>query len=269
MRFTAIPCPVQPKTEELLYYLLWSADQLLNPTFRNLDGSFESWIYRNGFSRQIAQLEKQRLIERKSSQVDSRVYRLTAVGRLRALGGRDPAPAWARPWDGRWRLVLFDLPTSQSTQRSRLRRYLRERGFGFLQNSVWTTPDPLDDEIRLLRGAKINVESFLLLEARPCAGESDAEIVAGAWDFGRINRLYSKHLKILAEKPASKRLDGVAARALRRWAGLERAAWAAALSSDPLLPARLLPPGYLGQKAWRNRAKILREARRDLAGFTE
>ena len=44
------------------------------------------------------------------------------------------------------------------------------------------------------------MESLILLEARPCAGESDAEIVAGAWDFERINR-YARHLKVLAERP--------------------------------------------------------------------
>ena len=40
---------VQPKTEELLNLLLWSTDQLMNPSFRNLTDSFETWAYRNGF----------------------------------------------------------------------------------------------------------------------------------------------------------------------------------------------------------------------------
>lgn len=62
-------------------------------------------------------------------------------------------------------------------------------------------PDPLTEERQILGGGKINVESLLLLEARPCAGESDAEIVAGAWDFERINRRYARHLKILGERP--------------------------------------------------------------------
>jgi hypothetical protein len=30
---------------------------------------------------------------------------------------------------------------------------------------------------------------------------AEAEIVAGAWDFERINRRYTRHLKILAERP--------------------------------------------------------------------
>jgi DNA-binding transcriptional regulator PaaX len=97
--------------------------------------------------------------------------------------------------------VLFDVPTGQNAQRERLRRYLRDKGFGYLRNSVWISPGPLAQEREILGGGKINVESLILLEARPCAGESDAEIVAGAWDFERINRRYARYLKVLAGRP--------------------------------------------------------------------
>jgi hypothetical protein len=89
----------------------------------------------------------------------------------------------------------------QNAQRERPRRCLRDRGFGYLQKSVWITPNPLEDEREILGGGKINVESLILLEARSCAGESGAEMVAGAWDFERINRRYAWHLKVLEERP--------------------------------------------------------------------
>jgi hypothetical protein len=122
---------------------------------------------------------------------------------LHVLGGRDPEERWGRDWDGQWRMVLFDVPTGQNAQRERLRRYLRAKAFGYLQNSVWITPDPLKEERQIMGGARINVESLLLLEARPCAGESDTEIVAGAWDFERINRRYVRYLKVLEEHPTA------------------------------------------------------------------
>ena len=93
---------------------LWSADRLMRPTFRNLTDSYESWAYRKGLLRRIALLEKQRLIERDPVRPDDRLYRLTWQGRLHALGGRDPLARWSREWDGRWRLVLFDVPTKRS-----------------------------------------------------------------------------------------------------------------------------------------------------------
>jgi len=256
------------KTEELLNLLLWSADMLARPTFRNLTDSYESWAYRQGFTRQVASLERRRLLDRDSTRSDDRLYRLSARGRLHALGGRDPEERWARTWDGRWRLVLFDVPTGQNAQRERLRRYLRHKGFGYLQNSVWIQPDPLEAERRILGKGKINVESLLLLEARPCAGESDAEIVSGAWDFERINRRYTRHLKVLGDRPVDPLRSNAAAKGLLRWAAVEREAWLDAVTNDPLLPGRILPSEYRGQQAWRRRVEVLRDAGRQLITFT-
>jgi phenylacetic acid degradation operon negative regulatory protein len=258
---------MKPKTEEFLYFLLWSGDRLANPTFRNLTDSYESWAYRNGLLRQIGSLEKQQLVERDPTAPDDRIYRLTRPGRLHALGGRDPQAQWARTWDGRWRLVLFDIPTAQDGFRQQLRRRLAEAGCGCLQGSVWVTPDSMEHDRQRLAGAKINVKSLILVEGRPCSGESDAQIVAGAWDFERINRRYQHVLKILRERPAGSLSSETEARALRNWAAAEREAWGRAVRSDPLLPERILPPGYLGKEAWRQRIDALREAGRQLRTF--
>jgi phenylacetic acid degradation operon negative regulatory protein len=259
---------MKPQTEEFLNFLLWSAEMLARPTFRNLTDSYENWAYRNGLLRQVATLEEQQLIERDPATPNDRMYRLTWQGRLHAMGGRDPQARWAREWDGRWRLVLFDIPTAQNSQRARLRRYLCGKGFGYLQNSVWITPDSLEEEKRVLAGGKINVESLILLEARPCAGESDAEIVAGAWDFEHINHRYARHLKILGERPGGALGNEAAAKALRSWATAEREAWLDAVTHDPLLPEKILPPGYQGQRSWRQRIKVLRVAGRRLRTFS-
>ena len=69
---------MKPKTEEFLNLLLWSADLLARPTFRNLTDSYESWAYRNGLLRQVATLERQQLLERDASSPDDRLYRLSA-----------------------------------------------------------------------------------------------------------------------------------------------------------------------------------------------
>lgn len=258
---------MRPKTEEFLNLLLWSAEILERPTLRNLTDSFESWVYRNGFVRQLSTVEKKSLVERVSNTSGDRLYRLTAKGRVHALGGRDPKERWARHWDGQWRLVLFDVPTDQNTQRDLLRRYLHKRGFGYLQNSVWITPDPLDQEQRILGGGKINVESLLLLEMRPCAGASDNDIVAGAWDFEHINHRYTCYLKVLKERPRGALQNGAMAEAWQRWAAVEREAWLDAVTNDPLLPERLLPSDYLGKTAWRRRVEVLRDAGKRLRTF--
>ena len=259
---------MKPKTQDFLNFLLWSADKLTRPTFRNLTDSYESWAYRNGLLQQVTKLERQNLIESDPASPGERIYRLTWQGRLHALGGRDPEARWSREWDGCWRLVLFDVPTSQNTHRTRLRRYLRDKGFGYLQNSVWIMPDALEEERQILNGGKINVESLILMEARPCAGESNAEIVAGAWDFEQINGRYGRHLKLLGQCPDVELETETAAKNLLRWATLEREAWLDAVGRDPLLPEKLLPEDYLGQRAWRQRIAVLQETGRKIRSFS-
>ncbi len=176
---------MKAKTEELLYLLLWTCERLVRPTFRNLTDSFESWAYRNGFNRQLTELERRTLVESsitpsRGRESSDRVLRLTEAGRLHALGGRDPEACWLRSWDGHWRLVLFDLPAAEGTKRNQLRDFLRSRGFGWLQKSVWISPHPLKEQKILLVESQINVESLIFLEARPSAGETDEEIVSGA-----------------------------------------------------------------------------------------
>ena len=260
---------MKAKTERLLYLLLWSADKLMRPTFRNLTDSYESWAYRNGFHRQLAVLENGQMIESRLGHPAERVYRLTAQGRLHALGGRDPQTRWSRNWDGRWRLVLFDVPVGHDSHRRLLRRYLHDRGFGCLQGSVWVTPDPMEEEKQILVGAKTDVASLLLLDAQPCAGESDTEIVDAAWDFKHINRRYARLMKILDERPEGSLRSEAAAKALLRWAGEEHQAWLDAVTNDPLLPQRLLPSGYLGQTAWQRRVEAFLQAGAQLQAFSD
>jgi phenylacetic acid degradation operon negative regulatory protein len=258
---------VKPRTEEFLYFMLWSADRLMRPSFRNLTDSYEAWIYRKGLQRQLVSLEKRLLVESKCVQSNQRLVRLTERGRIHAVGGRDPEVQWTRRWDGLWRIVLFDVPMAQNLRRDRLRKYLRARGFGFLQNSAWITPDPLRHESDLLLGLNADVSALIFLESRPCAGETDASIVASAWNFTEINRRYRSHLRILERAPDLSKPTLAAAEALRLWAAKERAAWLDAVRIDPFLPEVLLLPGYLGRRAWTRRSALFERAGKLLETF--
>ena len=54
-------------------------------------------------------------------------------------------------WDKKWRMVIFDVPEKHKKAREALRRKLKDLNFVRLQDSVWVTPYPCDDEIRFLR----------------------------------------------------------------------------------------------------------------------
>ncbi|HTY85959.1 MAG TPA: PaaX family transcriptional regulator C-terminal domain-containing protein [Candidatus Acidoferrum sp.] len=256
------------KSEEFLFLLCWTCETLTHSTFRNLTDSYEGWVYRNGFQRQLQRLAKQQLIERRFDNTGDRLYRLTASGQLRALGGRNPEACWNRTWDGQWRLVLFDLPESRRHKRNQLRRYLRSLCFGYLQNSVWITPDPVNEQCALLADRTVNVESLIFLNARPSAGETDAEIVAGAWDFTELNRRYAQYKNVLHRHPRRSLHNLADANNLHRWLKAEREAWLNVMNGDPLLPASLLPPDYPGRVIWRERLAIMAEASHQMRLFS-
>lgn len=259
---------VKPRTELFLYHLMWSCESLMRPTLRNLTDSFESWAYRNGFLRQIQRLEQQEMIAREVDEATgTRLYRLTEAGRRHVLGRRDPVACWERPWDGQWRMVLFDMPVRCNSLRARLRRSLLDRGFGCLQQSVWVTPHPLPPEQDLFGDEPVDAATLILLESRPCAGETDAEIVAAAWDFTEINRRYERHAEVLDSRPVGPLNSEAAAQHFRDWLEEERDTWMRALRHDPLLPRPLLPRRYAGRAAWDRRQEVMAEAGRQIRAY--
>lgn len=61
-----------------------------------------------------------------------------------------------KKWDGKWRVLIFDIPEKTRGRRDFLRRRLKELGFKQLQQSVWITPWPLPESFTwLLKEVKI------------------------------------------------------------------------------------------------------------------
>lgn len=54
-------------------------------------------------------------------------------------------------WDGRWRMVVFDIPEKYRKTRLRLRMMLRALGFVQLQASVWVYPHDCEEVITLIK----------------------------------------------------------------------------------------------------------------------
>ena len=56
-----------------------------------------------------------------------------------------------KKWDGRWRMVVFDVPERRRHVRNRLRAVMCEIGFVRLQDSVWVYPYDCEDFVALLK----------------------------------------------------------------------------------------------------------------------
>ncbi len=80
-------------------------------------------------------------------------YVLTKKGELalRRLEMRDYRFRKPKRWDGKWRVLMFDIPEKRKKTRDKIRLVLFEIGFARLQDSVWVYPYDCEDIIALIK----------------------------------------------------------------------------------------------------------------------
>lgn len=94
--------------------------------------------------RSIKGLQEAGLIEQVSSGQNN-YARLTKQGKKKALSIRlDNNDSLSANWDGKWRIILLDLPESRKNERESLRYLLKKAGFTCLKNSAWISPYPFE-----------------------------------------------------------------------------------------------------------------------------
>lgn len=54
-------------------------------------------------------------------------------------------------WDGRWRVLIFDIPEKRRLVRDRMRLMLKDIGFILLQDSVWAYPYDCEEIVALIK----------------------------------------------------------------------------------------------------------------------
>lgn len=74
-------------------------------------------------------------------------------------------------WDGKWRLVIYDVKKDKRSMGEVFRRFLRKLYFLKLQRSVYLTPFPCKDEIEFLRQYHSLGKEVLYIEANKLENE--------------------------------------------------------------------------------------------------
>ena len=64
-------------------------------------------------------------------------------------------------WDGKWRVIIFDIPEKKRAVRAEVRAILTEAGFQRLQDSVWVYPYDCEDVIGLMK-INLGIGKYLL-----------------------------------------------------------------------------------------------------------
>lgn len=98
-----------------------------------------------------------RLYDQKTVEIiengDKSCIRLTEKGKIRVLSYKLEEIMIKRPpkWDGKWRIIIYDIQKEKRLLSEIFRRFLRKMEFLKLQKSVYLTPYPCDKQIEFLR----------------------------------------------------------------------------------------------------------------------
>lgn len=150
-------------------------------------------------------------------------------------------------WDGKWRLVLYDIPEKKRAVRDRLRRSLSKLGLGFLQASVWISPHDISHKIAQI-AKNLHLEDSLKFFEVSRNPNLDKTIIEKSWNLPELEDEYKKY-NFEAErmlKAAQKLPNG------RYSAKKLIYIYASILKKDPVLPWEFRDKDELRQRAHQN-----------------
>lgn len=115
---------------------------------------FDHWKIQENVARSsIRDLNKQKLVVKKQNYNGSVIVSLTEKGKLRALNiSFRNFYNKKEKWDGKWRMIAFDIPEKCKKGRDAIRYRMKLGGFYELQESLFLYPYDCSKEIKALVG---------------------------------------------------------------------------------------------------------------------
>ena len=107
---------------------------------------FNQWRLRSVLKR----MREQKLVEFVNNRKDQMI-KITEGGKRRYLNYKLDEMELVPKWDGKWRLIVYDIPNKFKNERDHFRLFLKKMKFLKLQKSVYLTPYKCEDEIEYLR----------------------------------------------------------------------------------------------------------------------
>lgn len=221
---------------------------LVSKSYENMYGWVPEQYKKHKFNHLIWRTLKTGYIEK--IEKEAKIYiRITSLGTKMTQRDFPLLHLQNKPWDGKWRIVMFDIAEIQKRKRDYLRGKLKELGFGMLQESVFITPhDIVKDFSEYIESIGLR-DSVDVLEALYILGDSK-ELAKRVWKLEELNK---KYLEIFqeAQKMKNSYLTVTRGRAkqLNSKAREIRERYVKTLLSDPFLPSKLLPKNYSRDQA--------------------
>ncbi|MBI2017728.1 helix-turn-helix transcriptional regulator [Candidatus Daviesbacteria bacterium] len=142
-------------------------DLIHHPNWYAYGGGWEYPLKKSALSQALKRLREKGYIEKSNNKdIDKIIYKLTDQGRELILLGKDEDEI---EWDGKWRIVIFDIPENKKVVREVLRGRLKLWGFQLWQKSVWASKKNLTNKLRGLI-KELGIEDWVLVIESENAG---------------------------------------------------------------------------------------------------
>lgn len=180
----------------------------------------------------------------KKKVIEGKVYfELTSVGKDKIVRKYPLLNLQNKRWDGKWRIVIFDIEEENKRVRDLFRRKLKELGFGGFQKSVWISPhDFLKDFKEFLENYNLQ-DKVVLIETKNFYVGDIKKLAVRLWHLDDINNLYrALYDNLLQIKSLKKLRDRV------KLLNSLREEIIYVYLKDPYLPKDFLPDDWLGDE---------------------
>ncbi|MGB9706729.1 MAG: PaaX family transcriptional regulator C-terminal domain-containing protein [Microgenomates group bacterium] len=231
-----------------LFYLVAAsfaemAEDIYDVFFNPYDFSGFSKYERHRAANIAHQLQRSGDIEKVVDEKGEVYFRFTDKGRTRLIKDVPLLRFQKKPWDGKWRQIVFDIPERMKVKRETFRNKLKSLGFGMLQRSVYITPFDISEEIADFLEENSLEEYAVVFEMERLTGESEKELANAVWGLDDLHRRYLDFVTRWGEF-----LKQPKAELLRKFEECQ-GEYFSILVDDPGLPRELLPDDWLSSRA--------------------
>ena len=145
-------------------------------------------------------------------------------------------------WDGKWRIISYEIPEKKREIRDRLRREMQGWGLGPWHRSFWLTPHPILPTLKALTSQKEEEKYIQAFEADHTFGEREF-LIEKVWGKSILDKSYRELFKKWHEILSSQdeKIDKLK-KVIGEYINL--------LRQDPGLPKELVNEGWIGFEGW-------------------
>lgn len=145
-------------------------------------------------------------------------------------------------WDGKWRVISYEIPEKKREIRDRLRREMQGWGLGPWHRSFWLTPHPIITNLKTLTAQKEEERYIQAFESDHVYGDREL-LIEKVWGKANLDRQYRELFKKWHDilSGSEEKLDK-----FKKIVSF----YIDILRQDPGLPKELLGESWIGFEGW-------------------